>query len=145
MKYKVGQIVIVLPRIKDMADYFPAYVDDMQRYVGQMLRINYVGRNYYHLEGNNWQWPEEVLCLPEEMAVPFHQYQVGDFVVVKPRISGYAYIANFSDAMLRYVGTTHEITVCSGNLCMFKDCPYVFSFDMLDPADVICDDPTLIL
>jgi hypothetical protein len=145
MKYKVGQIVIVQPRIKDMADYFPVYVDAMLEYVGQMLRINYVGYNYYHLQGNNWQWPEEVLCLPEEMAVPLHQYHVGDLVVVRSRVPGVQYAADFRDVMLPYVDTIQEITVCSGNLCMFKDCPYVFSFDMLDPADIICDDPTLIL
>ena len=141
MKYKVGQIVKVLPRAKDIDDYFPAYIDDMLKYVGQTLRIKRVGFNYYYLEGNNWQWPEETLCLPEEM----NQYHSGDFVIVKPRIPEYIYTVNFCDQMLDYVGTVQEIEVCSGNLCMLKNCPYVFSFDMLDPADVMCDDPTLIL
>lgn len=65
---KVGDRVVILPRVKMESLYTPIYTDTMMKYAGETAIITSVGKNSCKLDidGSSYYWPKEALKLSDE-------------------------------------------------------------------------------
>lgn len=64
--FKVGDSVLILPRIKKDIAYTPMYTDAMEKYAGKIARIekySYHNSYYLDIDAHTFYWPKEALRL----------------------------------------------------------------------------------
>lgn len=117
-KYKVGDLVKILPRDGYSSDYMYCFTEDMLYLVGQVCRIVDISQddhdgsskemhddgNKYLLEGNSFTWASSMFE-PYDEKIDSPKFKEGDIVEVLPREGkscdySHAYVLD----MLKYAG-----------------------------------------